>query len=563
MLLDGGIVRRQQDAVRGLDGKQRVALLNLELCQHLLRKDGTRGGADLPANRLRKELPDVAITVVDGDDRHVYQPGLLFVPFGLADPDRIVRPRHEQLHPGVVFHQCAIGRVDVDARRVQLTDGTTLDYDVLVVATGSRLVPEETDGLTGPGWMERVFTFYDLEGATALAPALERFEGGRVVVNVVDLPIKCPVAPLEFCFLADWYFHERGIRDRVELTYVTPLDGAFTKPTASATLGGMLEERGIELVTEFNTGEVDGNSGRLVGFDGREVPFDLAVVVPVHSGAAYVGESPGLGDALDFVVTDPHTLQSQAAPNIFAIGDAANLPASKAGSVTHFEGSVLVENIRRFLAGEALDGSFDGHTNCFIETGFHKAMLIDFNYDTEPVGGHFPDRRRDAAAQGVPPQPPRQADVRVVLLARPPARPRPPRAHQRHARQPASTSPARPTERTRADRTTGEPIMPTATLDGVAVAVNDEGFFEHPDDWNEAMAVELARAEGIDPLTDRHWQVIRFMRAEYAAKGTGPTVRVLGKTSGVSVKELYQLFPKGPAKTAAKIAGIPKPRGCI
>ena len=152
----------------------------------------------------------------------------------------------------------------------------------------------------------------------------------------------------------------------------------------------MLEERGIELVTEFNTGEVDGDGGRLVSFDEREVPFDLAVVVPVHSGAAYVADSPGLGDALDFVVTDPHTLQSEAAPNIFAIGDAANLPASKAGSVTHFEGEVLVENIKRFLAGEALDASFDGHTNCFIETGFHKAMLIDFNYDTEPVGGHFP-----------------------------------------------------------------------------------------------------------------------------------------------------------------------------
>ena len=351
---------------------------------------GAGTGGTLTANRLRKELPDVAITVVDGDDRHVYQPGLLFVPFGLADPDRIVRPRHKQLHPSVEFRQCGVGYVDIEARRVHLTDGTTLFYDVLVVATGSRLVPEETDGLTGPGWMERVFTFYDLEGATALAAALERLEGGRVVVNVVDLPIKCPVAPLEFCFLADWYFHERGIRDRIELTYVTPLDGAFTKPTASKTLSGMLEERNIELVTEFNTGEVDGTGGRLVSFDGREIPFDLAVVVPVHSGAAYVADSPGLGDALDFVVTDPHTLQSKAAPNIFAIGDAANLPASKAGSVTHFEGAVLVENIKRFLAGEALDASFDGHTNCFIETGFHKAMLIDFNYDTEPVGGHFP-----------------------------------------------------------------------------------------------------------------------------------------------------------------------------
>jgi len=351
---------------------------------------GAGTGGTLTANRLRKELDDAIITVVDENDRHIYQPGLLFVPFGLAHASDIVRPRGEQLHRGIRYHVAGIERVDIEGQEVHLRDGTTIEYDVLVVATGSRLVPEETDGLTGPGWMERVFTFYDLDGAVALRDELALFDGGRFVVNVVDLPIKCPVAPLEFCFLADWYFHERGIRDRVELTYVTPLDAAFTKPTASAQLGGMLEERGIELVTEFNTGEVDGAGGRLIGFDGREVPFDLAVVIPVHSGAAYVADSPGLGDALDFVATDPHTLQATVAPNIFAIGDAANLPASKAGSVTHFEGEVLVENIVRFLAGEALDGSYDGHANCFIETGFHKAMLIDFNYDTEPVGGHFP-----------------------------------------------------------------------------------------------------------------------------------------------------------------------------
>ena len=147
--------------------------------------------------------------------------------------------------------------------------------------------------------MEKVFTFYTPEGAAALGAALATFDGGRLVVNVVDMPIKCPVAPLEFCFLADWYFHERGIRDQVQITYVTPLDGAFTKPIASSTLGGMLAERGIELVTEFNTGEVDGAAGRLVSYDEREVPFDLAVVVPLHSGAAYVGRSPGLGDELE------------------------------------------------------------------------------------------------------------------------------------------------------------------------------------------------------------------------------------------------------------------------
>ncbi len=152
----------------------------------------------------------------------------------------------------------------------------------------------------------------------------------------------------------------------------------------------MLAERDIELATEFNTGEIDGPGGRLVGYDGREVLFDLAAVIPLHGGATYVGRSPGLGDELDFVPTDEHTLQAKAAPNIFVIGDAANVPASKAGSVTHFEGETIVGNVQRFLAGEPLEAGFDGHANCFIETGFHKALLIDFNYDTEPLPGHYP-----------------------------------------------------------------------------------------------------------------------------------------------------------------------------
>jgi sulfide:quinone oxidoreductase len=349
-------------------------------------------GGTLTANRLRKTFTEreLEITVVDQDDDHVYQPGLLFVPFGLARPADLVRDRADQLHDGIRFVRSAIDAVDVAENEVALADGTHLGYDVLVVATGAVLLPDETVGLTGPGWMERVFTFYDRPGATALGEALAAFDGGRLVVNVVDLPIKCPVAPLEFCFLADWFFRERGIRDRVELTYATPLDGAFTKPVASAHLGGLLEAKGIALVTDFNTGEVDGAGGRLVGFDGRELPFDLGVVVPLHGGAPYVGRSPGLGDELDFVPADEHTLQAKAAPNIFVIGDAASLPASKAGSVTHFEGETLVGNIGRFLDGEPLEAGFDGHANCFIETGFHKALLIDFNYDTEPLPGHYP-----------------------------------------------------------------------------------------------------------------------------------------------------------------------------
>jgi sulfide:quinone oxidoreductase len=352
---------------------------------------GAGTGGTMTANRLRRTGgDDLEITVVDQDDRHVYQPGLLFVPFGLADPDDLVRPRHRQLHDGIAFRQSPIDAVDLPGNRVTLGDGSVLPYDVLVVATGVRLLPDETEGMTGPGWGERVFTFYDLEGAAALRPALEQFAGGKLVVNIVDLPIKCPVAPLEFAFLADWFFRERGVRQLVDITFATPLDGAFTKPVASEHLGRMLDEKGIELVTEFNAGEVDGAGGRLIAYDDREVPFDLLVTVPVHGGADFVARSPGLGDELDFVPTDPHTLQSLVAPNVFAIGDATNLPTSKAGSVTHFEAEVMTDNVLRFLDGEPLEGTYDGHANCFVETGFHKALLIDFNYDTEPLPGRFP-----------------------------------------------------------------------------------------------------------------------------------------------------------------------------
>ena len=356
-------------------------------------------GGTLVANRLRRVFdPQAAeIVVVDRDDLHVYQPGLLFVPFGLADVRRLTRPRWGQLRPGLHYCQAGIDRVDTGNDQVHLQSGDTLDYDVLIVATGAQLLPDETEGLTGPGWQKNVFTFYTPEGAEALRGALGSFSGGRLAVGIIDMPIKCPVAPLEFCFLADDYFRRRGIRDRVELTYVTPLDGAFTKPVASRQLAGLLADKGINLVTEFSTGTVQasgqpGAEGRLVSYDERVVPFDLAVVVPLHGGAPYVDRSPGLGDELGFVPVDPHTLQAKVKPNVFALGDATDAPASKAGSVAYFEGETLAANVCRFMADEPLAASFDGHTNCFIETGRGRALLIDFNYDTEPLTGHYPGR---------------------------------------------------------------------------------------------------------------------------------------------------------------------------
>jgi sulfide:quinone oxidoreductase len=353
---------------------------------------GAGTGGTLVANRLRRLYGDRAqITVIDRDDEHVYQPGLLFVPFGMTEPSEIVRSRRAQLHEGVDFRLAEVERVEIGESAVHLAGGGALGYEVLVIATGAVLQPGETEGLEGPEWGRSIHTFYSLAGARALRPALESLLEGRLVVNVVDMPIKCPVAPLELCFLADWRLRERGVRDDVEITFVTPLDAAFTKPVASERLGGLLQERGIRLESEFATGRVDAQGRRLHSFDEREIPYDLLVTIPLHGGAEYVTRSPGLGDDLGFVPADRHTLQAKAAENVFVIGDAAEVPTSKAGSVTHFQGESVVENIQCHLAGEELSGYYDGHANCFIETGFHKALLIDFDYESEPLPGRYPE----------------------------------------------------------------------------------------------------------------------------------------------------------------------------
>ena len=355
---------------------------------------GTAG--TVMANRLARSLRrDIAagttrITIVDQDPVHVYQPGLLFIPFGVYTPDQAVRGRAAQLPKAVRYVQSAIERLDPATDTVTLASGEVLSYDLCIIATGTRIAPEELDGLTGAGWGERMFEFYTLAGAERLAKALRQFKGGRIVLNVVEMPIKCPVAPLEFVFLADWFFTQRGLRDKVTLTYATPLDGAFTKPAAAKALAYLLESKGIALETEFNAGRVDGPAGELVSWDERTLPFDLLVSIPTHKGADFIGRTPGLGNAMNFVLTEPRTLQAKVKSNVFAIGDATDVPASKAGSVAHFQAEVLSENILRFLAGKPLDPGFDGHANCFIETGHGKALLIDFNYETEPLPGNFP-----------------------------------------------------------------------------------------------------------------------------------------------------------------------------
>jgi sulfide:quinone oxidoreductase len=352
---------------------------------------GAGTGGTMMANRLVRTLPGDGwrVTVVDRDDLHVYQPGLLFLPFGQYRDDEIVRRRKNLLDARVELRLGEIDRVAPLDNEVRMQGGDVLRYDVLVVATGSRILPEQTPGLTGDGWKETAFDFYTLEGALALRGALDRFEGGRLVVNIVEMPIKCPVAPLEFLFLAEAYFTKRGIRDKVEIAYATPLEGAFTKPRASAAFGQMLGERGVQVLGDFSVSEVDGRKRFLKAYDGRETHYDLLVTIPLHGGSEVVTRS-GMGDAGGWLEVDKHTLQSPTFPNVFALGDATSLPASKAGAVAHFQSEVLFANVLRFVGGQPLLPGFDGHANCFIETGYGKAMLIDFNYDTEPLPGRFP-----------------------------------------------------------------------------------------------------------------------------------------------------------------------------
>src|SRR6266540_2914352 len=357
--------------------------------QLLILGAGTAG--TMMANHLRKKVDrsQWKITVVDQYPEHYYQPGFLFLPFGLYSERDVVKPKRQFIPRTVEYIEAEVDQIDPKNNKVVLKSGQQLPYDILIIATGAKTAPDQIQGMLDGDWRKRVFDFYTFEGAAALRRALEGWKGGRLVVHISELPIKCPVAPLEFTFLADWWLTQRGLRDKTELVFVTPLSGAFTKPVAAQVLGHLLEEKKIKVVHDFAIGSVDNEKHRIVSWDEKEVPYDLLVTVPTNMGDAVI-ERSGLGDELNFVPTDRHTLQSKQHQNIFVIGDATDVPASKAGSVAHFEAEVLTKNILHAMRDEPLEKDFDGHANCFIESGHGKAFLLDFNYDLQPVQGKYP-----------------------------------------------------------------------------------------------------------------------------------------------------------------------------
>jgi len=352
--------------------------------------DGTGGlvAANLLAREARRRNLQMRIVLIGNSPLHTYQPGMLFLPFrkpGYRTLADIQRPTADYIGAGVEYRCERITAIDAAARTVT-TDKGSCGYDWLVLALGSRTVPEVIDGLP-ERWGTGAHGFYTPDSALRLAKALDEFQGGDLVIDVAEMPIKCPVAPLEFAFLVDEHLTQRGLREKTQLTLVTPLSGAFTKPICNEMLTGMLVEKGVKVVPNASLASVTDTT--IACPDGKTVPYDMLVTIPPHEGSELIDDA-GLGDGLGFGLTDKQTLKSKKAERVFLLGDNTNVPTSKAGSVTHFQAEIVVHNLLREIDGKEAQPLADGHANCFIETGFGKAILIDFNYDIQPVPGKFP-----------------------------------------------------------------------------------------------------------------------------------------------------------------------------
>ncbi len=352
---------------------------------------GAGTGGTIMLNKLSAVLDksEWQITIVDQHETHYYQPGFLFIPFGMYSKKDVIKPKRDFFVPGVEVIMAGIDKILPEKKEVHLENKSILSYDYLIIATGAKINPNEIEGMNAQLWQKKIFDFYTIEGAMALADFFKTWQGGKLVINITEMPIKCPVAPLEFTFLADWFFTERGMRDKVDIHFVTPLPGAFTKPKASSILGDFLTKKNIKLTPEFNIGRVENEEHKIVSWDEKEIEFDCLVTIPTNMGDECI-ERSGMGDELNFIPTDKHTLLAKEFDNIFVIGDATDLPSSKAGSVVHFQADILFENFLNIIEGRKPTAKFDGHANCFIESGFGKGILIDFNYDTEPLPGKFP-----------------------------------------------------------------------------------------------------------------------------------------------------------------------------
>ena len=340
--------------------------------------------ANLLAKKLRRGLKrgEVTITVVDQTGQHVYQPGFMYIAMGGERAARLQRPERGLLDARVTLLVGEVERVDEGSRTVHLTDGERLAYDFLVLATGSRILPEAIEHFE-----TEAHHFYSAEAAAELREALDAFTGGRIVIGIAGMPYKCPPAPLEVAFLIEAELRERGLRDQSELHFCSPIGRAFTIESVSEMATPILEQKAIELHTFFNVEAIDPERKVVQSLEGEELPYDLLILVPPHKGQEFLVSS-GLAPAPGgWLPTDRATLQVGGRPDVFALGDATDLPLSKAGSTAHFEAPVVTERIVAAVEGRAIDhkhGDYLGKVMCFFEIGDGKGTLLQFDYEHPP-----------------------------------------------------------------------------------------------------------------------------------------------------------------------------------
>jgi sulfide:quinone oxidoreductase len=344
--------------------------------------------ANLLARRLREaiSLGQVDVTLVDSTGAHVYQPGFMYIAMGGEREEKLSRPERALLDAEVGLMVDTAVRVDTCARTVVMASGAALPYDHLVLATGSRIVPEEIEHFAAEAQH-----FYSAAAALRLRRALDDFQGGRVVIGIASMPYKCPPAPLEVAFLIESELRERGLRDRSEVHFCSPIGRAFTIETVSSMATPILEEKGIELHTFFNVEGIDPERKVVTSLEGEELAYDLLILVPPHKGQQFLIDSKLAPAPGGWLPTDRHTLRVQGQHNIWALGDATDLPLSKAGSTAHFEAPVVTEGIVAALVGREPEGkhaTYQGRVMCFFEVGDGKGTLLRFDYEHPPEPGN-------------------------------------------------------------------------------------------------------------------------------------------------------------------------------
>lgn len=344
-------------------------------------------GGTFVANKLAKHTDKMEVTVVDATGVHHYQPGLLYVPFGWEQPERLRHDERKLLHPAVQLVRSPVELVDVDKRQLRLLHDGTLPYDYLVIATGSCPVPDEIPGLADGG-----YHFYTEPSALRLREALHNFQGGRIVVGIAGFPYKCPPAPIEFTFLLDDWLRQRKLRDKTEIVFVTPLPQVFSIPTVVPLIEELFNRKGIKVETFFNTESVDPEKRKVISLEGTELDYDLLVLIPPHRGSPVIDAS-GIGDKGGWVPTDKFTLQVKGHERLFAIGDATDLPVSKSGAAAHFEAPIVVHNLLQLIEGKEPAAHYDGSVMCFVEAGDGKATVLRFNYERPPQPPKPSDRK--------------------------------------------------------------------------------------------------------------------------------------------------------------------------